>query len=45
MAPKLTQTEVRAAMDRCPRELHRLLIWLCTGAAPEALRSRRDGTA
>lgn len=27
----LAEHEVRAAMEKCPAELHRLLIWLCTG--------------
>lgn len=39
----ITETEMRAAMDRLPPELHRLLAWLVTGSAPSG--SARNGTA
>lgn len=39
----LTEPEVRAALDRCPKELHPLLIWLATGKTAPA--SAVNGTA
>lgn len=28
---RLTEPEMRAALEKCPPELHRLLVWLATG--------------
>ncbi len=28
---RITEPEMRTALERCPPELHRLLVWLCTG--------------
>lgn len=41
--PRLTEPEVKAAMERCPPELHRLLAWLVSGQIVTA--STLNGTA
>lgn len=43
MMGRLTETEMRAAMERLPRELHPLLLWLVTGQ--HVTGSARNGTA
>jgi hypothetical protein len=40
----MTEPDVRAALERCPRELHPLLLWLVTGQTPTG-RSAINGTA
>jgi hypothetical protein len=41
--PRLTEPELRAAMEKTPPELHRLLVWLVTGNIPPS-GSARNGT-
>lgn len=52
---RVTEPEMRAAFEKCPREYHGTLLWLIGNQTPEAARaaaaaalathSRRDGTA
>ena len=32
--PEIGRDAIEAAMSRLPQELHRLLVWLCTGRVP-----------
>lgn len=40
---RLTEPEVKAALDRIPREYHRLLLWLITGQ--QVTGTTKNGTA